>query len=926
MLLCKPLTGQNAGHPDQYLQAEALYQEAKYREALELTDELIASSKKSSNTAFDGYNLRGDCHLALSNFAAAIDAYQQALQIPGLDTIQLAETWQKLGHYYVSTYEYDKALQILDQVLTIRVRHFGSDHPKVADTYTNLGLAYLEKGDVGKAHRFFKQVLSIRSTHLPDLHSGLALSHLNLGNSYYLMSQIPEAKTAYIQSLSIYERIYSSAHPAVANAYTGWGNCLWKERRFAEAAENHKQALAIYKQYFGQDHIKISRSHNNLANCQAKSGDYKNAKWHYTKALDGLAKISQEKHSLAARINNNLGNLHYGQGNIETGISYFAKALHLLQYLPAQSTGIKNYSSATDAISSLSGIAHGQLMLYQKGNNTAYLQKALEKYLEAIDVMDYQRTRTQEEQSKQAVGADFNFIYEKSLEVCWKLFQLQPSNKYAAIAFTISEKSKSRILLEALRKSKAEQFAGVPDSLIQLSLHLEKSISLLEKRLDREAKAQELEDSLFALKQGYDQLILQLEKDFPAYFQLRYNVQVESPKSVQQNILKADQALVEYFVGEAHIYYFVLTPDSLFFDRIDKLFPLDGWVAQLRDGMQGYSQTGDHYREYNDLYVEAATYLYKKLWEQLTPYLLHRVIVVPDGVLNYLPFEVLLRQVPDDSGRFKSHEYILREHILSYCYSATLLREMMEKNRVVTHPLPGVFAPLYAVGNNCGFAPLHFNEKEADFIHESIGGDLFKGKNVTKTQFVQSAENYHLLHLATHGHVNDDEDAYSYLTFSCLDDGLENERLFTKEIYHLKLSAELVTLSACQAGIGTLQKGEGMISLARGFSYAGAKTVLATLWNVNDEKTRQVMSLFYQNLKRGLEKDKALHQAKLDFINRVPHDEAAPYFWAAFISIGETSQVNFDEKLNFLHLLFGLCLLMLFGYFINRKFSSPRNK
>ena len=112
--------------------------------------------------------------------------------------------------------------------------------------------------------------------------------------------------------------------------------------------------------------------------------------------------------------------------------------------------------------------------------------------------------------------------------------------------------------------------------------------------------------------------------------------------------------------------------------------------------------------------------------------------------------------------------------------------------------------------------------------------------------------------------------------------------LYNRDLYNLTLNAEMVVLSACETGIGELQKGEGIISLARGFSYAGAKSIITTLWSINDEKSKELMLSFYSNLKEGQTKDAALRQAKLDFIHKYSH-RAHPFFWAAFIPIGDMS-------------------------------------
>ena len=135
---------------------------------------------------------------------------------------------------------------------------------------------------------------------------------------------------------------------------------------------------------------------------------------------------------------------------------------------------------------------------------------------------------------------------------------------------------------------------------------------------------------------------------------------------------------------------------------------------------------------------------------------------------------------------------------------------------------------------------------------------------------------------------------YSFLAFYELKDSIENEWLYNRELYDLELNADMVVLSACETGIGELQQGEGIISLARGFSYAGAKSIITSLWTVDDEEAPILMNSFYQYLDDGLSKDAALRQAKLDYIQNSPKPH--PYFWASFIPIGDMQPISFQKK------------------------------
>ena len=140
--------------------------------------------------------------------------------------------------------------------------------------------------------------------------------------------------------------------------------------------------------------------------------------------------------------------------------------------------------------------------------------------------------------------------------------------------------------------------------------------------------------------------------------------------------------------------------------------------------------------------------------------------------------------------------------------------------------------------------------------------------------------------------ANDAIGAFAFLAFTEIPDTIENELLFIKDVYNLELNADLVVLSACQTGIGKLQRGEGIISLARAFAYAGAKSIVTTLWNVNDVKTKDLMIDFHLKLKNGADKDVALFQAQKKYLETHKGELANPYYWAPFISIGNKQGIK----------------------------------
>ncbi|MFK7797706.1 MAG: CHAT domain-containing protein, partial [Aureispira sp.] len=171
-------------------------------------------------------------------------------------------------------------------------------------------------------------------------------------------------------------------------------------------------------------------------------------------------------------------------------------------------------------------------------------------------------------------------------------------------------------------------------------------------------------------------------------------------------------------------------------------------------------------------------------------------------------------------------------------------------------------------------------------------GDFFVGKAANETLFKEKAANYAVLHLAMHGMVNNQYPLLSCLAFSEDYSTTENNFLEAHEISNLQLSNDLVVLSACKTGYGEFEQGEGIMSLARSFMYAGTPSLVVSLWEVNDLSTAAIMQLFYQNLAKGMTKDEALRQVKLEFIKQVDGTIAHPIFWSPFIVLGDNQPVH----------------------------------
>ncbi len=485
------------------------------------------------------------------------------------------------------------------------------------------------------------------------------------------------------------------------------------------------------------------------------------------------------------------------------------------------------------------------------------------------------------------------------------------------LVYAATENLQMLNLLKEKQQIKSLEQMNLPPALRQYEQQLRDSIARLETRLHgrqydfpepKIAGSTEMAAALEQLRSRYDSLIHYLDSAYPGFQRQRFNFSTATIEELHGQVLQPGQALLEYFNTDTAIWLVCLSNSGFKYTEIKKDFPLEQWIAELRHSLTAFHTDAGQANNYDALaaqYTTLAHRLYEKLLAPIADSLPGQLIIVPDGVLGYLPFEVLLTAPTATPTRWQEHPYLLKKHPISYAFSATMLREMTVQPHLhePTVPFYG-FAPRYDGDSTLlsalfagadlrkDLTPLPHTGEEVYKAAKLMDGKYFTGRDASEATFRAKASEARILHLATHGQANDRAGDYCFLVFADQQDSAENEILYARDIYNLQLNAELVTLSACETGLGELQGGEGIISLARAFAYAGAKSIVTSLWSVSDAKTKDLMIDFYKNLRKGMLKDDALRQAKLDFLKRNRGQAAHPFYWAGFVGIGNMGKIN----------------------------------
>ncbi|MGI9545428.1 MAG: CHAT domain-containing protein, partial [Cyclobacteriaceae bacterium] len=393
-----------------------------------------------------------------------------------------------------------------------------------------------------------------------------------------------------------------------------------------------------------------------------------------------------------------------------------------------------------------------------------------------------------------------------------------------------------------------------------------------------------------------------------------------SVSDVQENLLSQHNAVVEYFKGADHLFTFYVDQQqvSLHHQSIDDHF--NNQINRFIDAIKTHNSVPQ-------TFAKASSELYDILVAplQIGNNITH-LNIVPDGVLNYVPFEIL--SSASDLDNYQLANYLFKDYSISYQYSTTISLESLKNQEKVTDGQYLAFAPDFNKRNNTSTLPdqaLAFNEpvrgslaelegteREVSVISKLIEGQFYEGSGASELRFKQQAKDFSIIHLATHAIIDNDNPMNSRLLFTINDDTTEDGDLHAWELYNMKLKARMAVLSACNTGSGQLQRGEGVMSLGRAFAYAGCPSIVMSLWPAQDQATADIMTYFYEGLANGSSKDKALQEAKLKYLENAEDLFAHPFYWAGFVVQGDPKPIILSKRFNYWWIIVSGFLIFLF--------------
>lgn len=812
-----------------------------------------------------------------------------------------------------------------------------------------LGIAYHSIGNYTRGLERLEAPIEWAETEKDYPVKDLLLAYYEKGKILNELEQYFAAQFIFLKAIHLFENDKSlkqdnNAPIIYLNALMGVGAAVYEKQEYQKAKLFFEKALKYSQMRKIKASSLVAQQHLYLGKIEEKLGNPSLAGDQMFAAIQMGEMEIIEQSVLWSTFYHDLASYYIEYKRNKEALKYNSLAIKSL--LPTWKNEEKDGLPSIEELNQSTSLGLAAQLLAQRGAiyfDSNQNKKALENY-RLMDVFVTRLRRLYTGESARLLWSDRALdFYEKAIKSCLELHKETGEENYRLEAFTLSERSKSLLLLEAFKKIKAKKVSGVPVEKIEKEERLEEAVDDLENqlyalkryKLKTEVYKNDLrkkEKELLERKRAYEEFLIELRKQYPAYYKLKFDLTVTNVAEVQERLAK-DQLLIEYFIGSDELIVFKISKKGYDVLELPLDFDLTSKIKAFREGIYGYYLNN---KERSDSLKKTYTTQYQRLGYELYQGILepilegqkeNRLMIILAGNLGFLPFEALLT-APTEGEKFVSMPYLLNDYALAYCYSATLLHEMQRKEHIPEKIFLG-FAPEFKKGvkleGKYTFDPLIHSEKEVNEIFDLVGmmGEVFDGEMATKENFQENCEDYCIVHIATHGVMNTQKSENSFLAFSEVPDSNDNELLYVRDLYNMHLTASLVVLSACETGVGELYESEGIASLARGFSYAGAKSLITSLWSVNDYATAEVMRRLYTNLKKGMPKDMALQQAKYDFIQNSTDRGAHPFLWSAFIQIGDEAPLPSPEDKDvgstWIWWLGGGFLLLCLGFIVFRR-------
>jgi CHAT domain-containing protein/Tfp pilus assembly protein PilF len=887
----------------QWRAAHAQYMLHEFAKAADLYQQALTLKHKVGDRAAEAMILTdtGAAYSAMFDHPKARGYYEQALALARTtgDRKAQATGLLNMGTAYAQTGDQDKAIECYEQALSA-FRTFG-DQSAEATTLLDIGAIYQGRGESPKALEYFERVLPIKRT--AKDRDGEAATLVNIANVYRDLGASEESLDFYRRALSLGQTRFE------ASALMGMGDIFFFLGDKEKAAGHYEESLKLERAQGNQQGealalIGLANVYCDLGGKQKRDDpvpaeDVKKALDTYEKALASGRANNDYFVQMCALMG--AGVSYSMLGDRAKAVQYFNQAnffFGIAQFQPGQ--GWAKYEIAR--------------VERDKGEYAGARAHAAE----VREMVESLRAKVLSPELRASFFAAVDDCYGLEIDVLMKMHAADPAKNYQAEALKISERQRARVLLEALAEGHAGIREGVDPALLERQRNLQIQLNAKEtarmQTLGTPSAEQLLpgiQKELSDLSTQYEEVNAQIRARSPKYAALRFP-QPLTVAEIQKEVLDSDTLLIEYAMGDPSSYLWVVSNEKVASVTLARRNEIEKVARAYHDALT---------KSDGSAAIAAGQSLSRLLLAGLGDSLgKKRLVVVADGALQYIPFAALPDPADPAQPLVVNHEIV---NLPSASTVAVLRNE--NRDRKPAPKLLAVFAdpvfsrddsrltgtqttqaarmrdagePLQRAMSDLGMSgPRLFRlpgtRREAASILALVPADQRKEAldfdASRETILAPDISDYRVLHLATHGLLNSVHPQLSGIVLSLVDRRGQPKDGFLRlnEIYNLKLSADLVVLSACQTALGKEIHGEGLVGLTRGFMYAGAPAVMASLWKVDDRATAELMKRFYSGMlgEAALRPAAALRAAQVAMWKTRAFE--APYYWAAFTLQGE---------------------------------------
>jgi len=783
----------------------------------------------------------------------------------------------------------------------------------------NLGVFYNAIGDYGKAENLItysyevkRKMMNVDAPRLVISKIILAQTKINTRDFEGAAKLLDESLTTIDSSEAIQSYWHSAALMTRAKIYG-------QNHNIEKATEYYSKGETIFrKDLNGNYNDDFLIELNNMAIFYAKNGNKQKAQ-ELAKETYNAVQISDFKNTRQELINLvAIADIYYRLEDCENALQFSKIALgfnYNNRSLTRQDSVLFEFEKPRAILINAKSQYH-----LQNNKSELFLNQLLGEIEIGLKILEQRTSVINTIDNLNQLLAQNSELINFAKKIRLELYYLTKNEAFLTDLLTLHESSVYNRIRARFSIKNEIKFAGIPESLVQRESILKENLSnTLNPEKNKEIK------SFIEANKEFEQFLDSIKFNYPKYYKMRYATLEHSLNDLNHSILE-NSTVIRYLFIEDDLYAFVITKSR------KNIFMLN-----FENGQETINQLSNDRFDVKEINSQLHE-LYQQLWQPFADKITtENVIIIPDGMLFNLSFETLTPSKINNFMELASNS-LLAKYNISYNYNLFLLnehenkidysnnfvafapeftREMKNKYKIALHD------SIFIDKTYLSLLPQPFN---ADLIKEYsrlFNGSSFLNENASKQLFINEAKEHKIIHIGTHAESNNVSPELSRLIFAKNANdsiSINNNSLYAYEIYDQDLSSNIAILTACETGKPSYQAGEGMISLAHAFNYAGSESILTSLWKVDEQSSAEIIKLFYKYIAQGLPKDKALRRAKLDYISISEGRTISPQYWAGLVLIGDASPIEItNSKMWVLWLVLGLLIAGVVYYIFRRK-------